>query len=269
MRTAIDGLVLREMNSGENDKLLLVLTAEKGKIWISAKGGRSIKSKKSAICRAFTYSQFEIYDKNNIFYLSGGSLNKAFFAYRTDLDAYSLASYITTICEDITGEETEAEQILRATLNSFYAIENHLYPFEQIKAAYELFAAAISGFTPDLTCCAECGHAFVEKDEFWLDIMNGGLLCSECKAKRPTDAEEQSNIDKYETRSILLPLDAASLMAMRYCINAPVQRLFSFSIKDEQSARLFYKAAESYLLNHLERGFETLNFYYKLRTDKI
>ena len=143
MRMAIDGLVLREMNSGENDKRLLVLTAEKGKIWICAKGGRSIKSNKSAICRAFTYAEFEIYEKNNMFYLSGGSPNKAFFAYKTDLDGYALACYVTAICEEITGEEAEASEALRATLNTFYAIENQLYPIEQMKAAYELFCKHI------------------------------------------------------------------------------------------------------------------------------
>ena len=266
MRIAIDGLVLREMNSGENDKLLLVLTAERGKIWICAKGGRSIKSKKSAICRAFTYAEFEIYEKNNVIYLSGGSPTKAFFAYRTDLDGYALACYVTAICEEITGEEVEAEQILRTTLNTFYAIENQLYPIEQMKAAYELFAASVSGFAPDLSVCQSCGKDFTAQDKLWLDVMNGNLLCGECKSKSPNASFEQEiHVDEYETRNLLLPLDAPSLMAMRYCVSAPSKRLFSFEIKDKESAKLFYRAAESYLLNHLERGFDTLNFYYKVK----
>ena len=265
MRIAIDGLVLRELNSGENDKLLLVLTADRGKIWITAKGGRSIKSQKSAICRAFTYAEFEIYDKNNIFYLSGGSPNKAFFAYKTDLDGYALASYITAICEEITGEDAEAEQILRATLNSFYAIENQLYPLEQIKAAYEIFAAAISGFAPDLSSCGRCRKPFDVNEKLWLDVMNGRVICSKCKSQAPTLPDDIPQVDEYETRSILLPLDADSLLAMHYCLHAPINRLFSFSIKNRESAELFSRAAEGYLLNHLERGFETLNFYYKIK----
>ena len=266
MRTVINGLVLREMNSGENDKLLLVLTAEKGKIWINAKGGRSIKSKKSAICRALTYAEFEIYDKNNINYLSGGSPHKAFFAYRTDIDGYALACYVTTLCEEITGEEAEAELILRGTLNTLYAIEKQLYPIEQMKAAYEIFAATASGFEPDLSCCEKCHKKFGESDKLWLDVMNGCLLCEECKYKMPSTVTKNSvSIDEYETRALFFPLDAPSLMAMRYCANAPIQRLFSFSIKNTDSAKLFYRAAEGYLLNHLERGFITLNFYYKIK----
>ena len=265
MREAIDGLVLREMNTGENDKMLLVLTAEKGKIWICAKGGRSIKSQKSAICRAFTYGEFEIYEKNGRLWLSGGAPSKSFFAYNPDLDGYALAAYITSICEEITGEDEPAEDVLRATLNTFYAIENKLYPNERIKAAYELFAATASGFCPDLTGCSECGAEFTEGDTLWLDIMNGCLVCEACKAKRLPFLSEAGAVDEYQTRSLLLPLDAPSLMAARYCVSADVKRLFSFSIKNEQSERLFYKATESYLLNHLERGFETLNFYLKIK----
>ena len=265
MREAIDGLVLRELNTGENDKTLLVLTAEKGKIWICAKGGRSIKSQKSAICRAFTYGEFEIYEKNGRYWLSGGSPTKSFFAYCPDLDGYALASYITSICEEITGEDTPAEDVLRATLNTFYAIENKLYPDCRIKAAYELFAASVSGFCPDLSGCDECGREFSEGDTLWLDVMNGCLVCEACKAKRLPFLSEAGAVDEYQTRSLLLPLDAPSLMATRYCVSADVKRLFSFSIKDEQSENLFCKAAESYLLNHLERGFETLNFYLKIK----
>ena len=265
MRAVINGLVLREMNSGENDKRLLILTAERGKMWLCAKGGRSIKSSKSAICRAFTYAEFEIYEKNNVTYVSGGSPHKTFFAYRTDIDGYSLACYVTTICEDITVEEAEASEILRATLNTFYAIENQLYPIEQMKAAYEIFATTISGFTPDLSVCQKCSKGFNADDKLWLDVMNGSLLCSDCKQQYPTVSEENGDVDSYRTKSLLYPLDAPSLMAMRYCVGAPIQRLFSFSIKNPESTELFYRAAEGYMLNHLERGFQTLNFYYKIK----
>ena len=120
-------------------------------------------------------------------------------------------------------------------------------------------------FTPDLSCCEGCKHVFEEKDSFWLDVMNGSLLCAECRSKAPTAEAQGATVGEYETRNVFMPLDAPSLMAMRYCISAPTKRLFSFSIKDESSAELFYRAAEAYLLNHLERGFETLNFYYKIK----
>lgn len=265
MRRAIDGLVLRELNSGENDKLLLILTAEMGKIWVIAKGGKSIKSKKSAICHAFTYAEFEIYEKNERYLLSGGSPNNIFFSYRPNVDGYALGAYVSSICDEITteGESEDAEKILRATLNAFYAIEKELYPLEQIKAAYEIFAACVSGFCPDLSSCIEC-QSKPSDELFWLDVMNGGILCGDCKAKRPTGADI-SETDEFNARSILLPIDQTALAAMQYCTSAPINRLFSFSITNEKSARLFFRATEAYLLNHLERGFDALSFYYKIK----
>ena len=264
MRFAIDGLILKEKETGENDKLLLALTAERGKLWVCAKGGRSIKSQKSAVCRPFTYAELELYEKHDRLWLSGGSPHNSFFAYQPSLTGYALAAYISEICDEITGEGEDATNILRATLNTFYAIENELYPMQLIKSAYEIFAASVSGFCPELDCCVECQKSLNNEKDFRLDIMNGGLLCSECLSKR-SSAELEFGTDVYETRNILLPLDITSVMALRYCVSAPPNKLFKFSIKDEQSANLFSRATETYLKNHLERGFDTLNFYNSIK----
>lgn len=264
MRFAIDGLVLKEMETGENDKLLLILTATKGKIWVKAKGGRSIKSGKSALCRAFTYAEFELYEKHNILWLSGGSPSVTFFAYRTDLEEYALAAYVCEICEEITGEEEDAELVLRATLNTFYAIEKKLAPLPIIKASYEIFASCVSGFTPELYHCKECScdPAAKNGEKLFLDVMNGAVVCEEC-ANQIQGAD--GDTDKFETKKILLPLDSSALLAFRYCSEAQVSRLFNFSVTDKKSLQRFSRAAETYLLNHLERGFNTLSFYKSIK----
>ena len=41
--------------------------------------------------------------------------------------------------------------------------------------------------------------------------------------------------------------------------------LFDSRFVAPESAELFYRAAEGYMLNHLERGFQTLDFYYKIK----
>ena len=265
MRFATDGLVLKEKMTGENDKMLLVLTAERGKLWVCAKGGRSIKSQKSAICRPLTFGELEIYEKNDRLWLSGGSPQNIFFAYKPNLEGYALASYIAEICDEITGEGEDVTQILRTTLNAFFAIENELYPLHLIKAAYEVFAFSVSGFYPELDSCIKCRQAFKNTEQnLWLDVMNGGIVCPECLSQK-SSSEIESSTDEYETRNILLPIDLTAIAAIRYCSNAEPNKLFKFSIKDEQSTSFFSRAAEVYLQNHLERGFETLNFYKSIK----
>ena len=264
MRFAIDGLILKEKESGENDKLLLVLTAERGKVWVCAKGGRSIKSQKSAVCRPYTYAELELYEKHERIWLSGGAPHNSFFAYQPNLESYSLAAYICEICEEITGEGEDATTVLRATLNTFFALEKGLYPHRLIKAAYEVFAASVSGFCPELNYCIKCQKEIKEQNELWLDVMNGGVLCPECMSKK-SSAELSFDTDAFETRNILLPLDQSSLMALKYCAYAEPNKLFKFSLTDEKSEAFFCRAAETYLQNHLERGFNTLNFYNSIK----
>lgn len=262
MKKAIDGLVLRELKAGENDRRILVLTAE-GKMWISAKGARSIKSKTASVCGVYTYANFEIYEKSGARWLSGGSINNSFQKLNATLEGYALAAYIVQLADEITGENDPSDDVLRTTLNTLYAIENRLKPFGQIKAAYELFAASVSGFMPDLTACADCGCESFEGD-LWLDVMNGSIVCADCLKKRSGDLP-LPDTDAYEARNILVPIDSSALEAMRYVLYADSRRLFAFSLSDERSFAFFCRASETYLLNHLERNFDTLHFYNSIK----
>ena len=258
MKKAVDGLVLREYPVGENDKLLTVLTAEEGRFSMTAKGARSMRSKVLPIARLFTYANFEYYEKQEHRWLSGGSVNHSFFGLNSDVEGFALASYVVQVAAEITGEGVEAGDILRMTLNTLYCIEHQQKPYGQIKAVYELFAAVVSGFAPDLSGCDVCGTEAGET--IWLDVMNGHLVCEECLRKR-TGNLPLPELDAYSARNILLPLDSSTLASMRYVTAAPLSRIFAFSLSDGASMETFCRVAETYLLNHLERSFDTLDFY--------
>ncbi len=268
MRKAIDGLVLRVIQTGENDRSLLVLTAEEGKMWVSAKGARSVRSKTAVLSRVFAYINFEYYEKNNSRWLASGSLNNDFSDLSGNLEAFALASYVAQVAEEITGEGVEADEILRTTLNTLYAIKNELKPLSQIKAAYELYAARVSGLLPNLFECEVCKKSDFSSDgTLWLDVMNGSIVCTDCLHQKSGGAP-MPETDRFDVRNILLPLDASALEAMRYVAVCEPRRLFAFGLTSEASLKLFSRACETYLLNHLERDFSTLQFYKSVKDQK-
>jgi DNA repair protein RecO (recombination protein O) len=116
---------------------------------------------------------------------------------------------------------------------------------------------------PDLTACADCGCESFEGD-LWLDVMNGSIVCADCLKKRSGDLP-LPDTDAYEARNILVPIDSSALEAMRYVLYADSRRLFAFSLSDERSFAFFCRASETYLLNHLERNFDTLHFYNSIK----
>ncbi len=263
MRSSCDALVLRVSDYGENDKLLTVLSAEEGRCTVIAKGARSIKSALLPLCRPFTYANIEYYEKNGMRWLSGGSSTNAFLSLGGELDALALASYICELACEISGENTECERVMRMTLNTLYAIDAGLKELSLIKAAYEIFAAEESGFSPDMSGCCACRASDCE-DGFWLDVMNGRVMCAMCRTKISSAAFKNANEGVVQT-NILCPLDNNSLAAWRYIASADIKRIFAFSLGDEKSRELLTRATEVYILNHLERGFNTLDFYNKIK----
>lgn len=252
----VHGLVVRDVQIGEFDKLITLLTAEHGKVTVCGKGVKNLKSHHMPSCQPFSYSIFTLRKSKKYYYIAETTLLELFYHVRCSLEKLSLATYLCDIAADLCMEEVPDIDLLRLTLNAISAIDRCRFPLDQIKGAFEMRCASIAGFMPDLSACAICGK---NKGEMYIDIMNGRLLCKNC---RPTEEHRMEMEDEGTSRLFMILSDAA-LEAMRYVISCPLEKLVSFKI-DSDDLYVFYSVCESYLLNHLERGFSTLEFYKSL-----
>ena len=264
MLSTVDGLVIKSQNFGENDKLVTILTAD-GKQTVLAKGARSMKSKIKNITEPFVYANFELNQKGGaIAWIKGGSSTEIFYALREDVEKLFLATYICDIANELSGELADASDMLRLTLNTLFAIVKDLRPLAQIKAVYEIRAAAISGYCPNLDYCDRCETEDAENTYF--DIMNGALICSDCLNKRGEIVKKDFArlFDDVRERTVLIPLTPASRTAIRFSIGAPSEKIFSFNLSEYDDLKTFSKACEEYLLHHLGHGFDSLDLYYSI-----
>lgn len=262
---SIDGLVVRIRDYGDHDRYLSVLTAQKGRITLLAKGSRSLKGQQTAVSQLYSYANFEYYRKGDFNILKSGALHNAFYALSMDIDRLDLAAYLCDLACELTDEGEEAGDLLRLMLNALYAIAHAKYPFEIIKGAVEMRAMAISGYEPELACCSTCGT--VEAELLYLNVMGGALICPEC-LKKQGNAHRKITPDAYDEvreAELLCKLSPAVTAALRYVIHAPIERIFSFDLKDQEDLAAFAKTAETYTLSHLGRGFDSLNFYHAMR----
>lgn len=266
MLTTTDGLLIRAFPSGENGTLLHILTADKGRISVMAKGLHS-KSKSasqlSSIAQLFTYANYELYRKGDMYWLRGGSVINSFYNLSCDIGMMSLGTYLCALADELSDEGESAEGLLRMLLNSLYTIGLGEKSRKIIKGVFELRAAAMSGYAPNLVACDHCGNGY--PDNCYLDVMNGRLICADCQTRMnrfysPSQSEIQLDDDR-ATRNIICPLSSSALAAMRYALTAPDQKIFSFTLKSESDEQEFSRAAETYILNQLERSFDALDFY--------
>ena len=240
------GIVLRETQTKEADKILTVLTAERGRLSVVARGARRKNSRIAAASELLAYSEMVLYERGGWMMLDEASTLALWEGVRADVELLSLGSYFAEMTEAVTGEGESADAILSLLLNSLYALNKLDKPRAQVKAAFELRLLALAGYEPLVSDCAVCGTEAPEAPLF--DVNEGVVVCSACAGAA--------------ARS-LLPLDPGALAAMRHVVRAEPKRMLSFSLRGDTLER-FSAACEAFARAQLDRGFRTLDFYKSL-----
>ena len=258
---ATDGIVTRVTDYGASDKIINIITPKHGRIGVFVKGGRSPGGRNTAISQLFTYGNFEISTKNSAYWLRGGEVINPFYDLSIEIAGLALATYLCDLANELTdeGDSDENREIMRLLLNSLYLIGRRKKPFPYIKAIFELRAAAISGYCPELAYCAYCRERF--PDLMYLDVMGGKLICTDCMSKRGKKADISKEFEDLPEASVICPVSSSVVAAMRYIVASPQEKIFSFSLKDENELHDLNRACETYILSHLGRGFDSLEFY--------
>lgn len=238
-----DGLVVRQVNYKDNDQILTVLTKEHGLMTLKARGVRSRSSRLKGACQLLAYSEFTVFENRGFHTIDEANAIQMFPELRTDIELLSLASYFAQVAEVLSQEDMPNPELLSLTLNALYALCRRLCTPELVKAAFELRAACLGGYTPELSGCAVCGDP--EPDRF--DVRGGILCCASCSAGE----------------GLRLPVSPGSLAAMRYLVSCDAKRLFAFRL-EARAVKELCDLTETYLQTQLERGFYTLDFYKSL-----
>ena len=174
MHISTQGLVLREVNYKESDKLLTVLTAEGGKRTVKARGCRRKGSPLAAAAQLLVYSDMTLFEYRDYFTLNEAESLQQFWRVRSDLERLSLASYFAEVMEAVAVEGRPDPMALSLILNSLYALDRLNRPLALVKAAFELKLMCLEGYEPLLDACAVCGAPEPESPLFHL---NEGVLC--------------------------------------------------------------------------------------------
>ena len=245
MYMTIQGIVLRVTDYNDRDALLTLLTRQHGKLTVKARGLRRKNSPLTAPCQLLAYGEFTLFEYRGQYTVNEAHSLELFTALRRDLTKLSLGTYFAQAAEVLSQEDFPSPELLSLLLNCLYALSNLDIPEIKVKAVFELRAACLSGYTPDLFGCHICGNQAPER----FDLSAGQLECRNCRSP--------------ESRGIRLPVNASVLKAMRYICLCDPRKLFSFQLGGDAMEKLS-ALTEAYLTTQLERGFSTLDFYKSL-----
>lgn len=239
-----DGLIIKQQNIGEQDRLVTILTRDRGVIRAFVRQGKNIKSRNCASTGLLCYSEFKLYKGRQDYYtVETAQLLNMFSELKKELTKLSLGEYFCEVAASVCPTEQEAEEHLRLILNALYLLSKGNTDELLIKSAVEMRLASISGYMPDLLMCPRCGE--YESDEMYF-LLSGQLFCRECFEKSPLPQGIKI------TKSLAL--------ALRHLVFAEDKKLFSFTLS-EASLRKLSEITEEYLSRKVEKNFQTLQFY--------
>lgn len=241
MYLTIQGIVLRVTDYNDKDALLTMLTRRHGRLTVKARGLRRKNSPLIAPCQLLAYGEFTLFEYRGQYTINEAQSIELFTPLRRDLTKLSLGTYFAQVSEVLSQEDMPNPELQSLLLNCLYALSKLDLPESQVKAVFELRAACLSGYTPDLTGCHVCGSQTPER----FDLSAGMLECRNCRSS--------------ESSGIRMPVPPSVLEAMRYICYCDSKKLFSFQAGEDTLQQLS-EVTEAYLATQLERGFSTLDF---------
>lgn len=242
MTLRTDGIVIREQSTGEQDRLITILTRKHGVIKGFVNGARNPKNKNVGATDLLCYSDFYIEkNKRDIYVIKEATAKHVFFSLRENITLLSLAQYFAQLSFELAPREEDSSEFLSLLLNSLYLLSKNQKDIRLIKASTELRMLSLSGYMPNIVACCRCGC--YENERMFFSCNTGLLFCPDCLTTEKTNE-----------------ISSSVLSAMRHICFCEKERVFSFILSDD-SLSVLCDTTENYLKKTTHGKYKTLDFY--------
>lgn len=239
------GIVIKEVNTGEADKIVTVLTAEEGKISVVAKNARRTKNSLSSGTQLLCFSDYMLFKGKELYNMSCCEVIEPNYEIRNDIYKLTYSSHILDLIYDNVQEGEPSESILRLLLNTLYVIAKTERPLELVTRVFELRLMALLGYEPQVSGCINCNKT--DDENMYFDLDNSGIVCGEC----------------VNPKGRVIPLLPGTVKALKYIMRINPQKLFSFSLS-EQSIKELGIISRKYIKEHLGKEYNKLDYLKQL-----
>lgn len=146
----VTGLVLSSSPVGEYDRRLVLLTKERGKITVFAKGARRQTSRLMAATNLFAFGSFILYPGRNAYTLTDVQIEQFFEGLRVDFEGAYYGMYFLEMCDYYARENNDEKELLKLLYQSLKALSVKSLSHPLVKVIFELKAMVVNGEFPGM-----------------------------------------------------------------------------------------------------------------------
>lgn len=234
----LTGMVLAAIPIGEYDKRITILTKERGKISVFARGARKLGNQQLAAAGPFAFGEFEVFEGRNSYSVKKVSISNYFRELTSDFEGVHYGFYFLEMADYYTRENLEALHILKLLYQSLKALEKEALSNRLVRCVFELKSLYYNGEYPNVFSCMNCQS---EENLGWFDARKGGVICESCK----------------NTEQVVFKIDGSTLYAMQYIITSSIEKLYTFTLT-EPALQNLEKIIKEYMRIYVDRKFKSL-----------
>jgi len=185
-----EAIVLRTMPIGDQDKITVFLTRDKGLIRGVAKGARKFGNRFGSALEPMSHVTAFYYEKERRELVTVGScdLIESFFEIQSDVRTSMTLAYFAELIEEFLPARAREDVVFRLLLSVLQSLKakNGL----SVTAAYfEAWFLQVNGFLPDVRRCKGCLKAL--EGPGWLAPRKDGIYCDACAPARKDEAKPE------------------------------------------------------------------------------
>ncbi len=241
-RLKLTAIVLRTVDCGESDRVVSLLSLERGKLSAFARGARASKRRFAGALEPFTLLAVEVKERagSDLLTLESAAVSRPFGAIRTDLARIACAGYACELARELVRDHEPHRQLFELLAGYFARLEAAPARPWALRA-FELGALGAAGLMPRLDACARCGEPLrVEATaRLRFDPEQGGFLCPSCApSAAPGSLEAAATTARALARLQESGLDAAEAEQAAPTSGAEARNVLSAFIEHHLGRRL-------------------------------
>jgi DNA repair protein RecO (recombination protein O) len=184
-RFKLSAVVLRTVDYADADRVVTLLSRERGKLVAFARGARASRRRFGGGLEPFTQVTAELAERGGgdaMARLDSVSVERSFHHVRGDLARIGCAAYASELAGALVRDHEPHEALFDLLVDYLGRLDDAPARPAELRV-FELGALEAAGFQPRLDACARCGEAAGDGgDGAAFSPADGGLLCERCQA---------------------------------------------------------------------------------------
>ena len=178
-----EAIVLRTFNVGEQDKIVVFFSRDKGIIKGIAKGARKFGSRFGSGLEPMSQVKIFYYEKErkDLVTVSNCDLIESFFEIQSEPKISFTLSYFSELIEEFFPSSSKDDLLYRLMLTILQALKAG-GNLDFLARYFEAWFLKINGVLPDFTKCKKC-HKTLSKSG-WLSLKKDGAFCERCASQK-------------------------------------------------------------------------------------